>query len=194
MSKESASPPVETSVNKPQTIVRLEKWLQAKDKQLREWIYRILAVSVSIGLVISFGIAIRPDFQSLASLQSISTVLLTVEGILVGLAVLQKSPLARVITVFLSLMALLFSLDTLMLILIVSQVQAATVRTQVDVLPPFTMSPLDLFYWNMVWFFATVISYFGMGTATDLYQISLKKRSEPPRVETDQRDPGSKSP
>ena len=164
----------------PRSLKRLKTWITARRRKMREAVYWVLAACLSLVLVIPFAIAIRPDFQLLANLQSISTALLTAEGILVGLAVLQKAPLSRFVTGFLSLMALLFSLDTLMLIPIVSQIQGANARTQVDVLPPFTISPLDLFFWNIALFIAAALSIFGLGIATEFYDIRLKKQ-KPPR-------------
>jgi len=153
-------------------------------------VYIALVICLSIVLVIPFATVIRPDFQSVANLQTISTVLVTVEGILVGLAVIQKTPFSRVVSGFLNLMALLVSVDTLMLITLVSQIKGGNATTRVDVLAPFTMSPLDLFFWNTGFFLAGALSYFVLGMTTDFYNIRLKKKeatkeSSSPRLSQD---------
>jgi hypothetical protein len=52
------------------------------------------------------------------------------------------------------------------------------VTTTSDVLTPFTFSPLDLFYWNIGFFSASVISYLGNSIYVDLKQIRLKRGTQ----------------
>lgn len=152
------------------------KQKKARGDTFREWIYLGLSIPVALALTISVMLANEPNSWSLASLQSVSMVLLVVEGILLGLSPVLKDPYSRVVIGFLSLMAMLFSLDTVMLIGIVSQVAGASVTTTSNVLMPFTFSPLNLFYWNIGFFSASVISYLGNSIYADLKLIRLKRK------------------
>src|SRR6266571_4169076 len=152
------------------------KWVTAA--RVRGGVYLALGICVSLVLTISTTLAISKSFSSLSlsSLQSISGVLLTVEGILLALVVLVKDPFTRVLTGFLSLMALLFSLDTLMLTTVASQLSGGSVNSAIDVLTPYTITPLSLFQWNLVFFAALVVSYFSRAIRADLEKIRLKDR------------------
>ncbi len=75
-----------------------------------------------------------------------------------------------------NLMALLFSLDTLMLTTVASQLSGGSVNSAIDVLTPYTITPLSLFQWNMVFFAALVVSYFSRAIRADLEKIRLKDR------------------
>jgi len=157
----------------PTSMMKQKYW---DAKRMRDWVYRVFAFCVALALTISVVVVLRASFTSLQNLQTISTALLTVEGILLGLSPVMREAYQRVIIGFFSLMSMLFSLDTLILVGLVLQNPNGTVNTPIDVFMPYTITPLNVFYWNVGFFAASVIAYLGIGINADLELVKIKKR------------------